>query len=175
MSDTGLMVLWLLDLLTFYIFNSFLLYMSVCLWQCKCCFNKKTKCSVNPKFSFHYTPPTPPPHPPPETANRVLVGYTVFSISAIQKNSVNIWQLLSDFVILTITCLYVLWLKEVHILWNQLLLELSVDLFNTLQICYRHTEDVHEEVLCRKNTFWQTYRVFNLAIFQWLHLVSDGW
>ena len=29
---------------------------------------------------------------------------------------------------------------------NQLLLELSLDIFNTLQICYRHIEDVHEEV-----------------------------
>ena len=28
----------------------------------------------------------------------------------------------------------------------QLLLELSLDLFNTLHICYRHIEDVHEEV-----------------------------
>ena len=54
-----------------------------------------------------------------------------------------------------------------HTLWNQLLLERSLDLFNTLQICYRHIEDVHEEVWCRKNIFWQTYRVFYLAIFPW--------
>ena len=49
--------------------------------------------------------------------------------------------------------MFVLWLI-VHILWNQLLLELSLDLFNTLQICYRHIEDVHEEVWCWKNIFW---------------------
>ena len=29
---------------------------------------------------------------------------------------------------------------------KSLLLELSLNLFNTLQICYRHIEDVHEEV-----------------------------
>ena len=61
-----------------------------------------------------------------------------------------------------------------HTLWNQLLLEHSLDLFNTLQLCYRHNEDVHEEVWCRKNIFWQTYRVLYLAIFLWLHLVIDG-
>ena len=37
-----------------------------------------------------------------------------------------------------------------HVLWNQLILELSYDLFNTLQICYRHTEDVHDKVWCWK-------------------------
>ena len=67
-----------------------------------------------------------------------------------------------------------LWLI-VHILWNQLLLEFSLDLFNTLQICYRHIEDVHEEVWWWKNIFWQTYRVFDLAIFGWLHQVNNGW
>ena len=40
-----------------------------------------------------------------------------------------------------------------RILWNQLLLELSLDLFNTLQICYRDIEDVHEEVWCWKLVF----------------------
>ena len=57
------------------------------------------------------------------------------------------------------------WWLIVYTLWNQLLLELSFDLFNTLKICYRHIEDVHEEVWCRKSIFWQTYRVFNLTIF----------
>ena len=60
------------------------------------------------------------------------------------------------------------WWLIVYTLWNQLLLELSLDLFNTLEICCRHTEDVHEEVWCRKNIFWQTYRVFILAIFSTL-------
>ena len=63
----------------------------------------------------------------------------------------------------------------VYILWNQLILELLLDFFNTLQICYRDIEDVHEEVWCWKNIFWQTYRVFNLAIFGWLHQVNNGW
>ena len=62
------------------------------------------------------------------------------------------------------------WCLIVYTLWNQLLLELSLDLFNTLKICCRHIEDVHEEVCCR-NTFWQTYRVFNWQ----LHLVNNGW
>ena len=31
----------------------------------------------------------------------------------------------------------------VHTLWNQLLLELSLDLFNTLQICCRHIQGGH--------------------------------
>ena len=31
-----------------------------------------------------------------------------------------------------------------------------------------HIEDVHEEVWCRKNLVWQTYRVVNLAIFSTL-------
>ena len=30
-------------------------------------------------------------------------------------------------------------------------LELLVYHFNTLQICYRHMVDVHEELICRKN------------------------
>ena len=69
--------------------------------------------------------------------------------------------------------MFVLWLI-IHTLWNQLLLELSLDLFNTLQICYRHIEDVHEEVWCWKNIFWQTYRVFILAIFStlWRYIVD---
>ena len=70
--------------------------------------------------------------------------------------------------------MFVLWLI-VHTLWNQLLLELSLDLFNTLQICYRDIEDVHEEVWCWKNILWHTYRVFNLAIYRQLHLVNNGW
>ena len=60
--------------------------------------------------------------------------------------------------------MFVLWLI-VHTLWNQLLLELSLDLFNTLQICYRCIEDLHKEVWCWKKNFWQIDRVFNLAIF----------
>ena len=67
------------------------------------------------------------------------------------------------------------WCLIVYTLWNQLLLELSRDLFNTMKICCRHIEDVHEEVWCRKNIFWQTYRVFNLAICRQLHLVNNGW
>ena len=43
-----------------------------------------------------------------------------------------------------------------------------IDLFNTLKRCCRHIEDVHEEVWCRKNIFWQTYRVFTLTIFSTL-------
>ena len=39
----------------------------------------------------------------------------------------------------------------------------------------RYIEDVHEEVWSRKNIFWQTYRVFNLAIYRQLHLVNNGW
>ena len=53
------------------------------------------------------------------------------------------------------------WCLIVYTLWNQLLLELSLDLINTLKLCHRHIEEVHEEVWCRKNIFWQTYRVFN--------------
>ena len=70
--------------------------------------------------------------------------------------------------------MFVLWLI-VHTLWNQFLLELSLNLFSILQICYRHIEDVHEEVWCWKNICWQTYRAFNLAILRWLHLVNIGW
>ena len=55
-----------------------------------------------------------------------------------------------------------------HTLWNQFLLELSLDLFNTVQICYKHMEDVHKEVWCW-NFFFQTYRVFNLV---WGYQVS---
>ena len=53
----------------------------------------------------------------------------------------------------------------VHVLWNQLLLQLPVYPFNTLQICYTHTVDVHEEIICRKKYFWQIYNIFNLANF----------
>ena len=41
----------------------------------------------------------------------------------------------------------------VHTLCNQLLLELSVYPCNTLQICYRHIVDVHEELIRRKIYF----------------------
>ena len=54
--------------------------------------------------------------------------------------------------------MFVLWLI-VHTLWNQLLV-LSLDLFNTLQICYRHIEDVHEEAWC-----WKKYFLTNLQGF----------
>ena len=70
--------------------------------------------------------------------------------------------------------MFVLWLI-VHTLWNQHFLELSLDLFNTLQIFYRHIEDVHKEVWCWKHIFRQIDRVFNLAIFWQLHLVNSGW
>ena len=48
--------------------------------------------------------------------------------------------------------MFVLWLI-LHTLWNQLLLELSLDLFNTSQLCYRHTVDVHKKVWCWKIIF----------------------
>ena len=63
--------------------------------------------------------------------------------------------------------MFVLWLI-VHTLWNQLLLELSLYLFNTLQICYRHIEDVHEEIY-----FWLTDKVLNKAIFRQLYVVYN--
>ena len=37
-----------------------------------------------------------------------------------------------------------------HTLCNQLLLELSVYPFNTLQVCYRLVEDVHVEIWCHR-------------------------
>ena len=37
-------------------------------------------------------------------------------------------------------------IEVVHTLCNQLLLQHLVYPFNTLQVCYRHIEDVHEEV-----------------------------
>ena len=69
------------------------------------------------------------------------------------------------------------WWLIVYTLWNQLLLELSLDLFNTLKICCKHIEDVHEEVWYRKNIFWQTYRVVNLAIFStlWTYVADQGY
>ena len=47
--------------------------------------------------------------------------------------------------------------------------------FQHLKMCYRHIEDVHKEVWCWKNTFWQIDRVFNLVIFWQLHLVNNRW
>ena len=41
--------------------------------------------------------------------------------------------------------MFAIWIT-VHTLCNQLLLEFSVNPFNTLQVSYRHVEDVHEEV-----------------------------
>ena len=52
-----------------------------------------------------------------------------------------------------------------HLLWNQLLPQLPVYPFNTLQICYTHIVDVHEELICRKKYCWQIYNIFNLANF----------
>ena len=111
--------------------------------------------------------------------NRVLMGYTVSNL----HHPITIRQCMFDrkigaagsvlhrlchFVILTIRYLC-------YDLWNQLLLELSLDLFKTLYICYRYIEDVHKEVWCWKNIFRQFDRVFNLAIFWQLHLVNNGW
>ena len=45
-------------------------------------------------------------------------------------------------------------------LWDYQFSE-SLDLLNTLHICYRHFEDVHEAVWCPK-FFWQVDRVLNL-------------
>ena len=56
--------------------------------------------------------------------------------------------------------MFVLWLT-VHTLWHQLLLELLFDLFSTLQICYRHIKDVHEEVWCWKKVFLTNLKGFN--------------
>ena len=55
-------------------------------------------------------------------------------------------------------------------------LELSLELFNTAQICYRHMEDVHEEVRCWMFLFvLSNFHGFNLAILGWLHQVNNGW
>ena len=57
---------------------------------------------------------------------------------------------------------------------KSILLQLSLDHFNTLQICYRQIEDVHEQVWWWKSIFWQIDRFLNLAIFWQLHLVNNG-
>ena len=57
------------------------------------------------------------------------------------------------------------WWLKVYTLWNQLILELSLDLFNTLKISCRHIEDVHEEVWCRKNIFLTNLQGFYLSHF----------
>ena len=54
---------------------------------------------------------------------------------------------------------------KVHTLWNQLLLQLSMFPFNILLICFRYIADVHEQLWCWKNHFWQIYSIFNLANF----------
>ena len=58
----------------------------------------------------------------------------------------------------------------VHTLWNQLLLELLLDLFNTdiLKMCKKKFD-------AEKNVFRQIDRVFNLAIFWQMHLVNNCW
>ena len=62
----------------------------------------------------------------------------------------------------------------VQTLWTQLLLELSVYPFNTLQMCYRHIVDVHEELICRKKYFWQINSIFNLVNFRPLYILTIG-
>ena len=49
----------------------------------------------------------------------------------------SVVQELCLFVIQTIRCLYTYFVKST--------LKLSLDLFNTLKICYRYNEDVHKE------------------------------
>ena len=56
-------------------------------------------------------------------------------------------------------------LLTVHILCNQLLLELSMYLYNTLQVYYRHIVDVHEGVKCKKNEH---------SYFRTLHILNNG-
>ena len=75
----------------------------------------------------------------------------------------SVLQELCHFVILTDKMFTILLI--VHVLWNQLLLQLPVYSFNTLQICYTHIVDVHEELICRKTYCWQIYNIFNLANF----------
>ena len=48
----------------------------------------------------------------------------------------------------------------VHTLWNQLLLELLLNLFSILQMCYRHIEDMHEEFLMLKKYFLTNLQCF---------------
>ena len=55
--------------------------------------------------------------------------------------------------------MFVLWLI-VHTLWNQLLLEFSLDLFKTLQIYYRCMIDVHKEILILKKYFLINWKGF---------------
>ena len=43
--------------------------------------------------------------------------------------------------------------------------ELLLDLFSTLQICYRHIEDVHDEVWCLKKIFLTNWQGFELSHF----------
>ena len=62
----------------------------------------------------------------------------------------------------------------VYILWNQLLLHFLLEISGTLRICYKHIEDMHVQDWSSKFFFWQNGRVFNLAIFWQLHIVSDG-
>ena len=53
----------------------------------------------------------------------------------------------------------------VHTLCNHLLLELSSDLFNALQIFYRHIRIRMKKFDDAEKGFGQTDRRFNLAIF----------
>ena len=67
--------------------------------------------------------------------------------------------------------MFVLWLI-VHTLWNQPLRAFTGSFQHLANMLKTYIEDVHEEVWCWKNIFWQPYGVFNLAIFRRLHLVN---
>ena len=76
--------------------------------------------------------------------------------------------------------MFVLWLiVYTCTLWNQLLLELLLDLFNTLQKCYRDIEDVDVEVWCGKKYFLTNWQGFELKCFyedciQWIMIGNDS-
>ena len=63
----------------------------------------------------------------------------------------SVLQELYHFVILDARCLY--HSTDSAYFVKSTPLELSVYPFNTLQICYRHIVDVHEEIICKKKIF----------------------
>ena len=64
---------------------------------------------------------------------------------------------------------------KVHTRADQLLLQLLMDSFDTLLSHYRHIGNLHEEIWCRNNNFWQNGSFVNLDIFPTCIKWADSW
>ena len=85
------------------------------------------------------------------------------------------WRTYRVFNVAIFLQLYLVKMVDSAYLCNQLLSELTLDLFNILHTFYKHIEDVHKEIWCWKNMFLQNDSVLILDIFWRPLFINNGW